>query len=50
MLAREPRALPTLRLNGAGLAVSDIHDFRGEHFEIDDYDPHPPISNIPVLT
>jgi thymidylate synthase len=50
MLAREPRALPTLRLNGAGRAVSDIHDFRGEHFEIDDYDPHPPISNIPVLT
>jgi thymidylate synthase len=50
MLAREPRALPTLRLNDAGLAVSDIHDFRGEHFEIDDYEPHPPISNIPVLT
>jgi thymidylate synthase len=50
MLAREPRALPTLRLNDAGRAVSDIHDFRGEHFEIYDYDPHPPISNIPVLT
>jgi thymidylate synthase len=50
MLTREPRALPTLRLNEAGLAVTDIHDFRGEHFEIEDYDPHPPISNIPVLT
>jgi thymidylate synthase len=50
MLAREPRALPTLRLNEAGRAVADIHDFRGEHFEIDDYDPHPPISDIPVLT
>jgi thymidylate synthase len=50
MLTREPRALPTLRLNEAGLAVSDIHDFRGEHFEISDYNPHPPISNIPVLT
>jgi thymidylate synthase len=50
MLTREPRALPTLRLNEAGLAVSDIHDFRGEHFEIADYDPHPPIANIPVLT
>lgn len=50
MLAREPRALPTLRLNDAGRAIADIHDFRGEHFEIDDYDPHPPISNIPVLT
>jgi thymidylate synthase len=50
MLAREPRALPTLRLTEAGRAIGDIHDFRGEHFEIDDYDPHPPISNIPVLT
>jgi thymidylate synthase len=50
MLTRAPRALPTLRLNEAGLAVTDIHDFRGEHFEIADYDPHPPISNIPVLT
>jgi thymidylate synthase len=50
MLAREPRALPTLRLNEAGRGVEDIHDFRGEHFEIDDYDPHPPISGIPVLT
>jgi thymidylate synthase len=50
MLAREPRPLPTLRLNDAGRGVQDIHDFRGEHFEISDYDPHPPISNIPVLT
>lgn len=50
MLEREPRRLPTLRLNDAGRAVADIHDFRGEHFEIDDYDPHPPISDIPVLT
>jgi thymidylate synthase len=50
MLAREPRALPTLRLTEAGRAVADIHDFRAEHFEIDDYHPHPPISDIPVLT
>ena len=50
MLAREPRALPSLRLTEAGRAVADIHDFRGEHFEIADYDPHPPISGIPVLT
>ncbi len=50
MLAREPRALPTLRLNDAGLAVDDIHDFRAEHFEIEDYDPHPAIPAIPVLT
>jgi thymidylate synthase len=50
MLAREPRRLPTLRLTEAGRAITDIHDFRGEHFEIEDYDPHPPIADIPVLT
>ena len=50
MLEREPRALPTLRLNDAGRAVTDVHDFRGEHFEISDYDPHPGMRDIPVLT
>jgi thymidylate synthase len=50
MLAREPRPLPTLRLNDAGRAVEDVHDFRAEHFEIEDYDPHPGIPGIPVLT
>jgi thymidylate synthase len=50
MLAREPRRLPGLRLNEEGLRVSDIHGFRAGHFEIDDYDPHPPIAGIPVLT
>jgi thymidylate synthase len=50
MLAREPRALPTLRLTDAGRRVTDIHDFRSEHFEIADYEPHPGIPGIPVLT
>jgi thymidylate synthase len=50
MLARAPRPLPTLRLTPAGLSLTDIHCFRAEHFEIADYDPHPPISDIPVLT
>jgi thymidylate synthase len=50
MLTREPRRLPTLRLNQAGRQVSDIHDFRAEHFELLDYDPHPAIAGIPVLT
>jgi thymidylate synthase len=50
MLAREPRPLPTLRLNEAGRQVTDVHDFRGSHFEVLDYDPHPPIRDIPVLT
>lgn len=47
MLAREPRRLPTVDLTEAGRAVKDIHDFRAEHFELADYDPHPGL-RIPV--
>jgi thymidylate synthase len=47
MVAREPKRLPTVRLTAAGRAVTDIHDFRAEHFELDDYDPHPGL-RIPV--
>ncbi|MGH2842348.1 MAG: thymidylate synthase [Solirubrobacteraceae bacterium] len=50
MLAREPRALPTLQLTAAGRRIDDIHDFRPEHFELSDYHPHPAIRGIPVLT
>jgi thymidylate synthase len=50
MLTRDPRRLPTLRLTDAGLRVTDIHDFRAEHFELTDYEPHPAIPGIPVLT
>jgi thymidylate synthase len=50
MLERDPRPLPTLELTAAGRRVGDIHDFRAEHFELRDYDPHPPIRDIPVLT
>jgi thymidylate synthase len=39
-LTREPRPLPTMRLNPA---VKDIHDFRYEDFELVGYDPHPTI-------
>ena len=39
-LTREPRPLPTLRLNPA---VKDIHQFRFEDIEIIGYDPHPAI-------
>jgi thymidylate synthase len=49
MLEREPRPLPTLRLTESGGRVTDIHDFRAEHFELTDYDPHPAIPGIPVL-
>lgn len=40
MLAREPRPLPTVTLNDDGRAVADIHDFRGHHFDLADYEPH----------
>jgi thymidylate synthase len=39
-LAREPRALPHLKLNPA---VKNIHDFKYEDFELAGYDPHPGI-------
>ena len=39
-LGREPRALPTLRLNPA---VRNIDDFRYEDVEVVGYDPHPGI-------
>jgi thymidylate synthase len=48
MLDRPARALPTVTLTQAGRAVTDIHDFRAEHFEIADYAPHPAIGRIPV--
>ncbi len=50
MIQRVARCLPTVVLNEAGRQVTDIHDFRGEHFELSDYHPHPAIRDIPVLT
>jgi thymidylate synthase len=45
---RAPRRLPTVELTAAGRDVADIHDFRAEHFELTDYDPHPWVGTIPV--
>jgi thymidylate synthase len=39
-LKREPRPLPTVRLNPA---ITSIFDFRYEDFEVENYDPHPHI-------
>jgi len=39
-LTRECRPLPRMKLNPA---IKDIHDFKFEHFELVDYDPHPSI-------
>lgn len=48
MLDRDPRRLPSVFLTEAGQQVTDIHEFRAEHFEIADYEPHPYIGGIPV--
>lgn len=47
LVEREPRRLPTVSLTEAGRAITDIHDFRAEHFDLSDYDPHP-AARIPV--
>ena len=39
-LSRQPRALPRMRLDPS---VKRLEDFRIEHFELLDYDPHPHI-------
>jgi thymidylate synthase len=39
-LTREPRALPQMILNPA---VSNIHDFKFEDFQLVNYNPHPSI-------
>ena len=39
-LSREPRALPTMRINPE---VKDIFGFRFEDFTLEGYDPHPAI-------
>ena len=40
-LGRDPRPLPTMRLDPT---VDDLFGFRYEHFELNDYDPHPHIA------
>jgi thymidylate synthase len=39
-LSREPRPLPTMRINPT---VRDIFQFKYEDFTLEDYDPHPAI-------
>lgn len=47
MLGREDKTLPTMKMN-VGDGKKSIFDFRVEDFELEDYDPHPGIWDIPV--
>ena len=47
MLAREPRPLPTVTITDEGRRLTRVQDFRGEHFELHGYDPHPSMQ-LPV--
>jgi thymidylate synthase len=40
-LAREPRPLPTMRID---LSVKSIFEFEYEHFRLENYEPHPHIA------
>ena len=42
-LTREPRVLPTMKINPD---VKDLFAFRGEDFELVNYDPHPHIKAL----
>lgn len=42
-LSREPRPLPTMRINPA---VDNIFDFKYEDFTLENYDPHPHIKGV----
>jgi thymidylate synthase len=42
-LSREPRALPTMKINPE---VNDIFSFKYEDFELVNYDPHPHIKGV----
>lgn len=48
VVSRESRPFPAVRLTEEGKKITDIHDFRGHHFELTDYDPQPGIKGIPV--
>ena len=45
LISREPKKFPTLKLVNKH---DDIFDYRREDFELEDYNPHPAMKNIPI--
>lgn len=43
VLSRRPTAFPSVYLNEAGLKITNIFDFRPEHFVLENYYPDPPV-------
>ncbi len=41
VISREPRRLPTVTLDPSAKNITDILNFKPEHFVLSDYDPHP---------
>ena len=50
IMRRETRRYPSVHLTEEGKQISDLFDFRPDHFELRDYDPLPAIPGIPVTT
>ena len=50
LVKRDTHPYPTLVLTEDGEKVTDLFDFRPEHFELRDYKPEPPMAGIPVTT
>jgi thymidylate synthase len=50
IVKRETNPFPSLYLTEEGLKVTDLFDFRPEHFELKDYNPLPAIVGIPATT
>lgn len=48
VISREPMPFPKVRLTEDGKKVKDIHEFRGSHFELEEYSSHPAVKGIPV--
>lgn len=46
LVARSPKPFPKLRITEP--EIDDLFSFRAEHFELEEYDPHPAVSWIPV--